>query len=334
MNMKVITHGTRGSVPIANKNAVKYGGNTTCLEIQSSCLPENQHLVIDAGSGFVPYGSGIMKLYGKGINDREVKIHLLFTHYHHDHTQGLFISPLAFNKKVDFRLYGPVDHGVGPQEMFEAMMVPPFFPVHYNEQASHFHFKKLEFPASMVIIFHPKGGSQITSVEQFEKMEKDGGHVQVGRAGKYPISECLVVRMYKSNHPEQTVSYRLEERPTGKVFVLLTDHENQSAIPGALRRHLTGADLLVIDCQYSQEKYEKIACGFGHSTGAYCAKLAYDCQVKKVGLTHHDPEADDAMVEANVEEAKSALVGLLKSAGKAVDHPSLFACADYQSIEV
>jgi hypothetical protein len=53
------------------------------------------------------------------------------------------------------------------------------------------------------------------------------------------IDECLVVFMHKSHHPEHTVSYRIEERPTGKTFIFMTDHENEDGLSKSLRNYLT-----------------------------------------------------------------------------------------------
>ena len=59
--MKVKFYGTRGSIPIANKESVKYGGNTTCVRIFDECLPDDMVLAIDSGSGFVPLAKNVIK---------------------------------------------------------------------------------------------------------------------------------------------------------------------------------------------------------------------------------------------------------------------------------
>jgi ribonuclease BN (tRNA processing enzyme) len=333
--MKVTFAGTRGSVPVSGREQIELGGNTTSIEILSGCLPENMHLVIDAGSGYVPLSMDIMKRQGDKIfKAGETTVILCFTHYHHDHTQGLFLSPLTFIKTVDMRLYGPDEHGTGPKEMMKTLMKPPYFPVAFETVASHFTFKGLKVPNTFVMVFHPKGGVKILKVEQFETMERKGGHVPVGKSGKYPINECLVVKMHRSNHPEQTISYRFEERPTGKVFVFLTDHENQAGIPGDLRKHVEGADLLVLDSQYDTKKYETRTAGFGHGTGAYCASLAHSCKVKRLGLTHHDPFSSDEQVDDILSEARGTLTGLRLDESESLSEEDIFACSDGLTVDV
>ncbi len=331
--------GTRGSVPVSSKSQMKYGGNSTSIMIQSDCLPENNYLAVDAGSGFVPMSNHVMKEQGGNLFDTNggVAMTVLFTHYHHDHTQGLFLSPLTFIKSVQMSLLGPSDHNIGPREMMLDLMKPPYFPVDFKEVASHFNFKKFDHPASNVVIFHPIGGKKVLDAEQYERFANNGGHVPVGKSGKYPIAECLVVKMFKSNHPEQTISYRFEEHPTGKVFVFLTDHENQSGIPSALRTHISAVDLLVLDSQYAQQKYDTFTAGFGHGTGPYCADLAFQCKVKKLGLTHHDPSNSDDQVEDILSEAKAKLAELIVSSSEKkppLQEKDIFSCYDYQIVEV
>jgi len=333
--MKVKFNGTRGSTPVAGKNKLKYGGNTTSIEIKSDCLPKGNHLIVDAGSGIVPSCVEIMDLHGNDFFNGKIVINLLLTHLHHDHTQGLFLAPMTFIKAVRMNLIGPKEHGIGPREMIQTMMKPPFFPVHSKTILSHFACNGLEHPNSQVIIFHPVGGMKLLAVEQFENMENDGGHVPVGRSSKYPTNECLVIKMHKSNHPENTISFRFEERTTGKVFVFLTDHENQCAIPTDLRRHISNADLLVLDAQYSQEKYDNLTAGYGHGTGPYCAKIALECGTKKLGLTHHDPFSSDDQVNAILQEAQTRLTELKQSKkGYPLTEKNIFACADYQEVIV
>ncbi|MEQ8189520.1 MAG: MBL fold metallo-hydrolase [Candidatus Eremiobacterota bacterium] len=315
--MKIKFYGTRGSVAISNPESVNYGGNTTCLRVYSECLPKDLVLAIDGGTGFVPMSYDILRQGGT----KEVV--LMFTHYHHDHTQGLFLSPLLFMKHISLKLFGPVDGGTGPKKMLEDLMRPPYFPIHYKEVSSHITCKDLEFPRTLVIVFHQKG-YKIINVDEYEKLVDTTGFIPIGK-GKYPVEECLVVTMHKSRHPEQTVSYRFEEKTTGKKFVFLTDHENEDGIPSALKEHVGGADLLVMDAQYSREKYDKTTAGYGHGTPDYCVHVAETLNVKKLGLTHHDPVSTDKQIDAILDEAKksSSQQGL-----------EIFSCADYMEVEV
>jgi len=332
--MKIITHGTRGSIPVSGEQFVRYGGNTTCIEIQSACLPPHHWLVVDGGSGYVPFSQKVFRATDSA-DFAKTKVHALLTHFHYDHIIGILLAILTFIKMIKIHLYGPIDHAIGPKKMMEDVMRPPYFPVHFLEQSDHFDFTDFEYLNTNVVVFHPRGGSAVFTVANLEQFEREGGHVPVGD-GKYPLDECLVVKTLKSNHPDQTISYRFEERPTDKVCVILTDHENQSAISGDMKRHLKDVDLLIIDGQYDKTRYFTRTAGFGHGTGEYCATLAWHCEVKKVGLTHHDPSSTDEQVDAILKEARAKVTDLRSgyTGQQGLLEENVFACADYQEIEV
>ena len=316
--MEITCYGTAGSLPVCRPNRTRHGGNTTCLRIQSECLPAGMVLAVDAGTGYYPLCMDVLK-----EGDKRHML-TLFTHYHHDHTQGLLLVPQTYMKSVKMELIGPVDKGAGPKEVFETLMEPPFHPVSSAEVKSHFHFAKIEHPAGTVMLFHPQGGKKQMQLHEFETLENRRQFVPIGE-GKYPVQECLVVRMLKATHPEQTISYRFEERPTGRVFVFLTDHENTDGIARALRTHIEGAHVFIADAQYDRRTYETRTAGFGHGTGDYVVRLAEHCGVKRVGLTHHDPGADDDTIEGILAEALAARsdMGL-----------EVFSCQDMQTVLV
>jgi len=331
--MEVTFYGTRGSVPIANQASMQTGGNTTCLRINSQCLPPGMWLVVDAGSGFVPFCFDALKA---GVKQAQI----LFTHFHWDHTQGLPLGPLTFIKTIPITCWGSEDEGIGPREVLTASMKRPFFPVDFAEVASHFSFKRIEHPNTQVILIHPEGGIKQMPVDQFESF--DGKPLPIGRdKRRYSRSECLVIKMMRSYHPEKTISYRFEEGPTGKVFVILTDHENQDALPSGMKAFLRGADLLAMDSQYTRDRYQKMTAGFGHGTPDYCVRVALEVGAKRLGLTHHDPGSTDKAVDGILEDAKKALANAedeLKKADPKANNglkaDQIFACRDYQVVAV
>jgi ribonuclease BN (tRNA processing enzyme) len=318
--MRITTYGTRGSSPVARPRTVRYGGNTTCLRVESACLPRGSALLVDGGTGIIPASHDLM---AEGVR----RILLLMTHYHHDHTQGFPLAPHVFSKDVPLDIYGPREHGVGPRQMLETLMSVPFFPVPFARVASHIACHDMDEIGTDVLLVHPESGAHLVKVDRFE-------HALAGSGGDDPelppVAQCLVVRMHKTVHPEYTVSYRFEERPTGRVAVVLTDHENTESLPRDLRRHLAGADLLIQDAQYARAHYDAATAGYGHGTGDYTARVMKECGVGRLGQTHHDPMADDDQVDAIVEEARAWL-----RAHDAADLAErVFPCADYQQIEV
>ena len=117
--MKITCWGSRGSIPVCGPEYIKYGGNTTCLEI----VPQSgETIIVDAGTG-------IRRLGNKLIKDKTPSVHLLFTHAHWDHIMGLpFFKPLHIAKKTIYIYHCPY-HTRFVDRMLSDLMRPPYFPV-------------------------------------------------------------------------------------------------------------------------------------------------------------------------------------------------------------
>lgn len=124
--------GTRGSIPSPGPKTVRYGGNTTCLEVSY----QEQRLIFDAGSGIRPLG---MDLVQKGPN----AIPIFLTHFHWDHIQGFpFFSPL-YDAEDKIRVVGPKQKDIDVQNLFAGQMGPIYFPVPFSFVAAEMEFEHL-----------------------------------------------------------------------------------------------------------------------------------------------------------------------------------------------
>ena len=95
--MRLTIWGCRGSVPTPGPGSVEYGGNTSCLEV---CLDDGEVFVLDAGTGIRELG---YELSERGTR----RVHLLLTHLHLDHLEGLrFFAPL-WDERVSVDIWGP-----------------------------------------------------------------------------------------------------------------------------------------------------------------------------------------------------------------------------------
>lgn len=111
--------GTRGAVSSPTKKSVKYGGNTSCVEVRCG----DKVLILDAGSGF--------RLLGLDLQKRKIKdLELFFTHFHYDHICGLPFFPPLFDKNCKLRIWsGHLDREQATKNSIKDYMVHPFFPV-------------------------------------------------------------------------------------------------------------------------------------------------------------------------------------------------------------
>lgn len=338
-SMRLKTWGTRGSIAISNKDSVQAGGNTTCFEVFSGCLPAGTHLCVDAGTGFVPMGFQYLSEIPKGLN-----YVMLFTHYHYDHTVGLTLAPPTFIDSVPMTLIGPYDFRIGSKEMVDHIFHRPYFPVDSARIRHKMKFKPLEDFEVTVIAIHPDGGVGIFSRDKFVLAEQGKRQLSFGRSS-HAIDECLIITMQPTNHGEQRcISYRFEERPTGRVLVIATDHEDQVSVPTAFLQHLKGANLTILDGQYDYQKYINSTGGFGHGTPTGVVKLALRAGVERLGITHHDPQSTDSFLtqvilkeavtalarfSADVEFKKTYNVGEIS-----LDASNVFLCVDYAEYDV
>lgn len=114
--------GTRGSIPSPGPTTAGYGGNTSCVEIQSG----DRRIILDAGTG-------IRNLGEKLNTDRSITQATIFlTHFHWDHIQGFpFFAP-AYNPEFDLTIIGPEQKGVPIESLLMSQMSSAYFPIPYE----------------------------------------------------------------------------------------------------------------------------------------------------------------------------------------------------------
>jgi len=316
--MFITTFGTRGSLPVAGPDKLKYGGNTTCVQVESDCLPAGLTLCLDAGTGFLPLARQAL---ASGLKH----LVLLHSHYHHDHTQGMLIAPPLYMDNIPIDIFGPVEKETGPREVYESLMRAPLHPVALGAVAHHLTFHRIENPMLSVIAFHPQGGVKMIDIETYRRKVQEGAPLPFSDSMAFSVKECLIASMHHTDHPERTVAYRFDEGPTGKSFVFLTDEEVRASTPLTFRRFLDRADLVIQDAQFGDEIYHARAAGWGHGTPQYVMNLAREAGVKKVGLTHHDPMGSDLDIDKLLDDA-------LRVRGDS--NVEVFTCYDYLKMEV
>lgn len=155
--MKIKFWGCRGSIPAPGPDTLKYGGNTTCLEVRP---PGGGVIIIDAGSGIRLLGKQLLK--EKTTTD----VFLLLTHSHWDHLTGFpFFTP-AYSSKYKISVYGGPSAQGSLKNYLSHQMMPPYFPVDFNLMKATFHFGNnglhsgciggIDF--SSIELSHPNGG--------------------------------------------------------------------------------------------------------------------------------------------------------------------------------
>ena len=131
--MKIKIWGSRGSIPSCGKDFLKYGGDTTCLEIRSK---DDDLIIVDAGTG--------IRNLGKKLNqEHKSSFDMLFTHSHWDHIIGFpFFAPI-YKKKTIITMRGCSFCEASLKEVITGIMRPPGFPVKFEEISASFIFTPL-----------------------------------------------------------------------------------------------------------------------------------------------------------------------------------------------
>jgi phosphoribosyl 1,2-cyclic phosphodiesterase len=239
-------------------------------------------IVLDAGTGIIPLGRELARR-------RATEIVLLFSHLHHDHTQGFPFFVPAYLPNTRLHIFGPGGTPETLSRVLEQNQSPEAFPVSLREMAS---TKHIQSARESQLILWDQAGIHLT-----------GSITPPGR-------EAVVMCIHKSYaHPGGVYSYRISWR--GKSIVYATDTEGYVGTDRRLVQFARDADLLIHDAQYSEEHYWGQEQGFpstqgyGHSTVSMACEVAAAARVGQLILFHHDPSYSDARVaslEASAQE--------------------------------
>jgi len=263
--MHVRFWGTRGSLPIPGPDTLRFGGNTSCVEVRTD---SGTHVIIDCGSGLHGLGQALV-----GARKSALKGHILISHTHWDHIQGIpFFAPF-FIPENEWDIYAPKGLGQSVQDTLAGQMQYAYFPVRLDQM-----------------------GAKIRYHELVE------GDFQIGDVS---------IRTRYLNHTALTLGFRLEA--DGAALVYASDHEpfqrhlasGNGEILGQDRKHcefLAGADLVIHDAQFTLHEYaDKV--GWGHSTVDYAVAVCRAAGAARLALTHHDPLRTDDAIEQIVKDA-------------------------------
>jgi len=267
--MKFRFWGVRGSIPAPGSSTVKYGGNTTCIEIRTA---SDDLLILDAGTGIHALAQSLS-------GEAPLVAHILLTHTHWDHIQGLpFFLPL-FESRNQVYIYGGKDP-VTQQGIERALTV--------QLQYSYF----------------PISEAQLRATLTYQTL-KPCESIAIGSARVTPVV---------LNHPVLNFGYRVDDSDGSSLFFTgdyevprnpypLEDPDYKSTqhfIEEKLTEVLTamqGVDALIMDSSYTDAEYEK-RIGWGHGTYRSALTLAKQAKAKRLFFTHHEPTRGDDELEA------------------------------------
>jgi phosphoribosyl 1,2-cyclic phosphodiesterase len=253
--MQVKVWGARGSVPSPGPETVRYGGNTSCVQVT---LDDGTIIVLDAGTG--------IRNLGISLPEEDCPaLHILLTHLHLDHIQGLMFFAPAFHEQTEIVIWGPTAAEASLRDRIARYISAPLSPVEVRELPCEVSFR------------------DAPEVEW-----------EIGSARIHASSVT---------HRGPTLGYRITERNTSLCYI--PDHEPALGAPVEqlepewisgfdLASH---ASLLIHDCQYADSEYPSHT-GWGHSSLSDSLAYARRTEAERVLLFHHDPLHSDDVLDA------------------------------------
>ncbi len=267
--MQAIFWGVRGSYPVPGPDTVRYGGNTSCVELLAH---SGERVIVDAGTGLARLGEA---LASQGVRGGDY--HVLLSHLHWDHIQGLpFFAP-AYDGDARLALHALHDDMQTLEQIVRGVTRHDFFPTPIDA-----------LPAR--VSYQP---------------------VQPGR-GFGALS--FAVTPFRLNHPFGAVGYRIEADGVRCAYVCDTapfdlllhkqhflrgpepldeaDRRALQALRAGVVEAIRGCDLVIYDTHYTPEEYQRFP-HFGHSTPDHAIDLCTGLGVGTLALFHHAPNRTD-----------------------------------------
>ena len=264
--MKVKFWGVRGSIACPGPKTVRYGGNTTCIEIRTD---SNELIILDAGTG-------IFQLSQVLLAEMPITANVLITHSHWDHIQGLPLFIPNFIPGNTLRLHGGFDpvSGKGIEQVMDVQLQYSFFPVREAEMKA-----RIEYVSLM-----------------------PNETVQVGSAKVTPclLNHPVIDFGYRVECDGKSVFFTGDHEPPYNIYQpgdegyddyqVFVDEKNQSILEA-----IRDVDVFIADCSYTDAEYAGKK-GWGHGTFSTSMATAKAAGAKVLFCTHHEPtRSDDAL---------------------------------------
>jgi phosphoribosyl 1,2-cyclic phosphodiesterase len=245
--------GTRGSIPTPGPATIRYGGNTSCVEVRSG----NDLIMLDCGTGAREMGISL----NRETRGRPLDLHIFISHTHWDHIQGFpFFAP-AYSPGNRLTLYSSRGADKSLEKVFTGQMDASYFPVALNDMSARLHFVELDGPAKV-------GAMTISHFYLNHPGLAIGFRIEIG---------------------PKTIVYLTDHECYCRM---LETNEHNRKLDREVTDFAKGADLYIREAQYTDEEYAEKR-GWGHSTVTDALQSAHEAGVKQLALFHHEPMHDD-----------------------------------------
>jgi phosphoribosyl 1,2-cyclic phosphodiesterase/CheY-like chemotaxis protein len=249
--------GTRGSIPTPGPSTLRYGGNTSCVEVRCA----DKIMMLDCGTGAREMGLELTREF----QGRALDIHIFISHTHWDHIQGFpFFAP-AYVAGNRLTIYSLRESDKSLEKVFGGQMDSSYFPVPLSDLVARLRFVELEGPVEL-------GPAKISHVYLNHPGMAIGFRIDVG---------------------PKSVVYITDHEPFWRTS---GDNEQNRKLDQSVDEFARAADLYIREAQYTDEEYPSKR-GWGHSTWTDALESAHHAGVKTLALYHHEPTHDDRTID-------------------------------------
>lgn len=268
--------GVRGSIPTPGAGTVRYGGNTSCVELRAG----GEIIILDAGTGLRALGKDLVAEF----QDQPLHLTLLLSHTHWDHIQGLpFFQPI-YQPRCRLRILGYEGARSGLVHVLSGQMESPYFPVPFGE-----------LPGNIEIV-------------ELKDLSFEVGPVRVQAAFANHPGICVGYRLFTN---DGSVAFFPDNEPhcrhRGLTAIAPTKPHNSLEYAQAEEQKvvefLRGVEVLILDTQYEVTEYDAHR-GWGHGCVDDAVAVALQAGARQLFLFHHDPDHDDDRLDRLVARAR------------------------------
>ncbi|MCG6953374.1 MAG: response regulator [Betaproteobacteria bacterium] len=261
--------GTRGSIAKPGASTLRYGGNTSCVEV---CADDGTRVVIDCGTGAHELARALMR------DPRSAGGYLLVSHTHWDHIQGFPLFDPLFVSGQRWEIYAPG----GRAQHLEASLA-----------------------GQMSYDYHPVGLEALEATYRFHDLTE--GQFDVGgiRVTTQYLNHPALTLGYRLEADGAVVVYSSDHEP--HAIRPAKDRPGLQPVHREDQRHvrfLQDADLVIHDAQYTLDEYARRA-GWGHTPYECAVDYAIAAKAQRLALYHHDPLRSDPELDEVVGHARS-----------------------------
>ncbi len=282
-DFRIKFRGVRGSYPLANKDYLKYGGNTSCVEVNVG----GHLIIIDAGTGLIELGNELMKEHissGASLYERKpVEATMLLSHIHQDHIQGFTFFRPSHVPTTKLNVFGAANYNENLADELAQLLFTKSFPLDLGDIGANLNI--FDVNETDCIILDDSGMAVKRIVTGDELVPKDGE---------------VVISSYKSYaHPQDgVIIYKIAYK--NKSMVYASDKESYLGGDKKLSVFARNCDLLIHDSQYTTDDYLNSYSpkqGYGHSTFDMAIDSQKQSGAKKLVFFHFDPGYNDQKLD-------------------------------------